>query len=226
MGKGGIMTNKRLTLLVLGLTALVLLTTAGCVSKKTHLAQIAEKQALIDQAQNRIAELQKANDALTKSLADTKASLAAAQNENAQLKQAAGSLKDQIAALEKEKADLDKAVADGKISVDSYKKKVSGLNWTINGLKKNLADKEAAIASKDSEISKLQTDEAALKTSLDDQAKKMAALNKAKDDLQALMDKTVSGKNTLIYILAGLFVIALILAIVGFSRKRRTGEAG
>jgi chromosome segregation ATPase len=205
--------------------ALVLLTTAGCMSKKTHLAQIAEKQALIDQAQSRINELQKANDALTKGLADAKAALAAAQNENAQLKQAAGSLKDQIAALEGQKAELDKAVAAGKISEDNYKKKVSSLNWASAKVKKDLADKEAAIAAKDTEISRLQSNEAALKAAAEEQNKKMAALNKDKNDLQALMDKTVSGKNTIIYVLGALFVIALILAIVGFTRKRSGGAA-
>jgi len=220
------MTNKRLALLVLGLMALVLLTTAGCVSKKQHLALMAEQKAQIDQAQTRIHELEKTNDALTKGSADAKAALAAAQNEIGQLKDSAGSLKQQIAALENEKAELDKAVAAGKVSEESYKKKTRSLNGMIAGLKKDLAEKEALIASKDTEISRLQANEAALKAAAAEQNKKMTALQKERDDLQALMDKTISGKNTLIYILAALLAVAVILAIVGFARKRRTGEAG
>lgn len=219
------MTNKRLALLVLGLMALVLLTTAGCVSKKQHLALMAEQKAQIDQAQNRIAELQKTNDALTKGLADAKTSLAAAQNEIGQLKQSAGSLKEQIAALENQKVELDKAVAAGKVTEETYKKDKRSLNWQIAGLKKDLTGKEALITAKDTEISRLQANEAALKTAAEDQIRKMAALKKDKDDLQALMDKTVAGKNTLIYVLAGLFALAVILAIVGFSRRRGTVAA-
>src|SRR5512136_1232529 len=105
------MSNKKLAVLVLGLMAIVLLTTAACVSKKTHEAKMAEQKAIIDQAQNRIAELEKANEALNKGLADTKAALASAQAENAQLKSEAGSLKSQISALEGQKAELDKALA-------------------------------------------------------------------------------------------------------------------
>ena len=215
------MSNKKLALLVLGLMAVVLLTSAACVSKKTHEAKMAEQKAIIDQAQNRIAELEKANEALNKGLADAKAALAAAQSENAQLKSEAGSLKSQISALESQKADLDKALAAGKITEENYKKKVGNLNWKIGQLNKDLKDKEAAIAAKDTQISQLQASEASLKATGNDQAKKIAALTKDKTDLQALMDKTVSGKNTLIYILAALLVLALILAIVGFSRKRR-----
>ncbi len=214
------MSNKRLALLVVALTV-VALVASGCVSKKTHVAQMNEKQALIDQANNRIAELQKANDALTKNLADTKAALTAAQDENARLKQEAGAMKDQIAALENQKAELDKAVAAGKVSEDTYKKKVSGLNWAIAKIKKDLADKEAAIAAKDTQISQLQASEASLKATGDDQAKKIAALTKDKNDLQALMEKTVSSKNTLIYVLAALLALAVILAIVGFARRRK-----
>jgi chromosome segregation ATPase len=99
---------------------------------------------------------------------------------------------------------------------------VSGLNWSIAGLKKNLADKEAAITAKDAEISQLQSTEASLKAAAEEQAKKMAALTKDKNDLQALMEKTVAGKNTLIYILVALLAVAVILAIVGFARKRGT----
>jgi hypothetical protein len=39
------------------------------------------------------------------------------------------------------------------------------------------------------------------------------------------MDKTVSSKNTLLYILAALLVLAVILAIVGFARKKGTEGA-
>jgi TolA-binding protein len=70
----------------------------GCVTKKNTWPCIAEKQSQIDQAQSRIAELQKNNnEALDKGLKDAQAALTAAQNENNQLKQAAGDLKNQIA---------------------------------------------------------------------------------------------------------------------------------
>jgi len=218
------MSNKKLALLVLGLMAVVLLTSAACVSKKTHEAKMAEQKAIIDQAQNRIAELEKANEALNKGLADAKAALAAAQSENAQLKSEAGSLKSQISALESQKADLDKALAAGKITEENYKKKVGNLNWKIGQLNKDLKDKEAAIAAKDTEIARLQSSEASLKAAGEEQAKKISALQKEKADLQALMDKTVAGKMTIIYVLAVLFVIALIAAIVGF-RKRGAAAA-
>jgi predicted transcriptional regulator len=77
------------------------------------------------------------------------------------------------------------------------------------------------IAAKDTEISSLQTSEAALKAAAEEQSKKMAALNTEKDDLSARMEKTVSDKNRLIWILGILLALAVILAIVGFVRGRK-----
>jgi len=217
--------SNRKTAVVAVIAVLVLLAAAGCVTKKTHLAQIAEKDAQIQQAQNSIAELKKSNEALDKGLTDTKKALEAAQAENGQLKQSVSSLKDQIAALESQKTELDAAVAAGKVSEANYKKKTSALNWQIGQLKKDMTEKEAKIAAKDAEIAKLQASETALKAAADEQSRKMAALNTEKDGLAAKLDQTISSKNTLIGILGVLLLLAVILAIVGFGKARKSRTA-
>jgi chromosome segregation ATPase len=214
------MTNKKLAVLALGVVALVLLTTAGCTSKK-HIATIEDQKARLDQANSRINELQQGNEALDKSLQETKGTLGGARKENLQLAANVASLKDQITALEGTKAELDKALAAGKETEASYQKKVRGLNGLIGGLKKKVADAEALIASKDAEISALKTSEASLKAAADEQARKMAALTTEKDNLSATLDKTVASKKSTTLILAVLLGLAVLLAIVGFVRGRK-----
>ena len=218
------MAKKKLAVLVLGVLAVVLLTMAGCASKK-HLATIEGQKIRLDQANSRINELQQGNEALDKSLQDTKGMLDSARNENLQLAANVASLKDQITALEGTKAELDKALAAGKETEASYQKKVRGLNGLIGGLKKKVADAEALIASKDAEISALKTSEASLKAAAEEQSKKMAALNADKDSLSAELNKTVSDKKRTTLILAVLLGLAVILAIVAFVRGRKKSAA-
>lgn len=219
------MAKKKLIVLALGVVALVLLTTAGCTAKK-HLATIEGQKAQLEQTNSRINELQQGNDALDKSLKDSKSALDSAQNENQQLSANLASLKDQIVALENAKAELASAVAAGKETEESYKIKTRNLNGLIGALKKKVAENEALIASKETEIASLKTNEAALKTAAEEQSRKTAALNTEKDALSAQMEKTVSGKNRLIWILEILLALAVILAIVGFVRGRKKGSAG
>ena len=214
------MSKKTLTVLMLGLVAVFLLSSAGCVSKKRYRTLEQENAQQLSQANARIDELAQKNDALDKSLKDAQTALAGAQAENQKLAANATSLKGEIAALEAQKAELDKALAAGKETQASYQKKVRSLNGSIAALKKKVTEMESLIASKDAEIAKLQQSEAALKAAADDQAKQMAALSADKDALTAQLDKTVSGKKQTTLILGVLLGLAVLLAIVGFVRKR------
>lgn len=214
------MSKKTLTVLMLGLVAVFLLSSAGCVSKKRYRTLEQENAQQLSQANARIDELAKKNDALDKSLKDAQTALSGAQAENQKLAANATSLKGEIAALEAQKAELDKALAAGKETQASYQKKVRSLNGSIAALKKKVTEMESLIASKDAEIAKLQQSEAALKAAADDQAKQMAALSADKDALTAQLDKTVSAKKQTTLILGVLLGLAVLLAIVGFVRKR------
>jgi chromosome segregation ATPase len=214
------MSKKTLTVLMLGLVAVFLLSSAGCVSKKRYRTLEQENAQQLSQANARIDELAQKNDALDKSLKDAQTALAGAQAENQKLAANATSLKGEIAVLEAQKAELDKALAAGKETQASYQKKVRSLNGSIAALKKKVTEMESLIASKDAEIAKLQQSEAALKAAADDQAKQMAALSADKDALTAQLDKTVSGKKQTTLILGVLLGLAVLLAIVGFVRKR------
>jgi peptidoglycan hydrolase CwlO-like protein len=214
------MSKKTLTVLMLGLTAVFLLSSAGCVSKKRYRTLEQENAQQLSQANARIDELAQKNEALDKNLKETQAALTGAQAENQKLAANATSLKGEIAALEAQKAELDKALAAGKETEASYQKKVRSLNGSIAALKKKMAEMESLIASKDAEIAKLQQSEASLKAAADDQTKKMAALGADKDALTAQLDKTVSGKKQMTLILGVLLALAVLLAIVGFVRKR------
>lgn len=214
------MSKKTLTVLMLGLVAVFLLSSAGCVSKKRYRTLEQENAQQLSQANARIDELAKKNDALDKSLKDAQTALSGAQAENQKLAANATSLKGEIAALEAQKAELDKALAAGKETQASYQKKVRSLNGSIAALKKKVTEMESLIASKDAEIAKLQQSEAALKAAADDQAKQMAALSADKDALTAQLGKTVSAKKQTTLILGVLLGLAVLLAIVGFVRKR------
>jgi chemotaxis protein MotB len=214
------MSKKTLTVLMLGLVAVFLLSSAGCVSKKRYRTLEQENAQQLSQANARIDELAQKNDALDKSLKDAQTALAGAQAENQKLAANATSLKGEIAALEAQKAELDKALAAGKETQASYQKKVRSLNGSIAALKKKVTEMESLIASKDAEIAKLQQSEAALKAAADEQAKQMAALSADKDALTAQLDKAVSGKKQTTLILGVLLGLAVLLAIVGFVRKR------
>ena len=214
------MSKKTLTVLMLGLVAVFLLSSAGCVSKKRYRTLEQENAQQLSQANARIDELAQKNDALDKSLKDAQTALAGAQAENQKLAANATSLKGEIAVLEAQKAELDKALAAGRETEASYQKKVRSLNGSIAALKKKVTEMESLIASKDAEIAKLQQSEAALKAAADDQAKQMAALSADKDALTAQLDKTVSGKKQTTLILGVLLGLAVLLAIVGFVRKR------
>jgi len=218
------MSKKTLAVLAVGVAVIFLFASTGCTAKK-HLRTIEEQKAQLDQANSQINELQKGNETLNKSLDDAKSALASAQGENKQLSANAASLKEQLAALENQKSELDKALAAGKESEASYQKKIRGLNGLAANLRTKITEAEAQISAKDSEIAALKAGEAALKAAAEEQSRQMATLNTAKDDLAALMDKTVSGKNQTILILAILLGLAIIAAIIGIVRGRRRSAA-
>ena len=213
------MSRKALAVLTLGIVAVFLLSSAGCVSKK-RLRTVEEQNAQqLAQANGRIDELQKKSEALDQSLKDAQAALAGAQSQNKKLTADIASLKGQIAALEGQKAELDRALAAGQETEASYQKKVRALNGAIAGLKRQATETEARIAAKDTEIASLGQTVAALKAAADEQSKKMAALSADKDALQASLDKTVAGKKSVTLILGILLALAVILAIIGFVRR-------
>jgi peptidoglycan hydrolase CwlO-like protein len=214
------MSKKTLTVLMLGLVAVFLLSSAGCVSKK-RLRSVEEQNAQqLAQANARIDDLVQKNEALDKGLKDAQAALTGAQAENTKLAADAASLNGQIAALEAQKVELDKALAAGMVTATSYQKKVRSLNGSIAALKKKVTEMESQIAAKDAEIASLQRTEASLKAAAEEQDKKMAALSADKDALTAQLDMTVSGKKQMTLILGVLLALAVLLAIVGFVRKR------
>ncbi|HSA97429.1 MAG TPA: hypothetical protein VLJ16_15365 [Acidobacteriota bacterium] len=219
------MSKKALAVLVLGIVAVFLMSSAGCVSKK-RLRTVEEQNAQqLAQANSRIDELQKKGAALDQSLKDAQAALAGAQSQNQKLAADVASLKGQITALEGQKAELDKALAAGKETEASYQKKVRSLNGAIAGLKKQATETEAQIAAKDAEIASLKSSEASLKAAADEQSRKMAALSADKDALKATLDKTVASKKSTTLILGVLLALAVILAIVGFVRKGKGSAA-
>jgi len=219
--EGGGVTSKR-TLAILTLVAAVvfLLITTGCVTKKRYKTLEQQSTEQLAQANAKINDLRQKGEALDKSLKDAQASLTAAQDQNKQLTANVASLKDQIAALESQKAELDKAVAAGKETEESYKKKVGGLNYAIGNLKKKAADMEAAIAAKDGEITGLQKNVADLKAQGEDQVKRIAVLDTDKGDLTTKLNDTIASKKSTTLILGILLALAVILAIVGFLRKK------
>lgn len=216
------MSKKTLAVLSLAVAVVFLLSSAGCVSKKRLRAVEQESAQQLAQANARIDDLVQKGDALDKSLKDTQGELAGAQSENKQLAATAASLKDQLASLEAQKAELDKALAAGKETEASYQKKVRSLNGAIGGLKKQVTEMEGQITAKNGEIAALQQSEASLKAAAEEQARKMAALNADKDSLSATLDKTKSSKKSITLILGILLALAVILAIVGFARGRKS----
>ncbi|MCX6572796.1 MAG: hypothetical protein NTX99_02275 [Candidatus Aminicenantes bacterium] len=214
------MSKKTLTVLMLGLVAVFLLSSAGCVSKKRYKTLEQQNAQQLAQANARIDDLVQKNDALDKSLKDSQAALTGAQAETKKLAADAASLNGQIAALEAQKVELDKALAAGKETEVSYQKKLRSLNGSIAALKKKVTEMESQIAAKDAEIASLQRTEASLKAAAEEQDKKMAALSADKDALTAQLDKTAAGKKQTTLILGVLLALAVLLAIIGFVRKR------
>ena len=214
------MSKKTLAVLTLVVAVVFLMSSVGCVSKKRFKTLEQDSAAQLAQANTKIGELQQKSDALDQNLKDTQASLANVEGQNKQLMAGVATLKDQVAALEGQKADLDKAVAAGKETEASLTKKVRGLNGVIAGLKKKAEEMEAAITAKDGEIAGLQQNVASLKTAADEQSKALATLNADKTALQGTLDKTIASKKSTTLILGVLLALAVILAIVGFIRKK------
>jgi chromosome segregation ATPase len=215
------MSKKTLVVLSLALTAVFLLSSTACVSKKRLRTVEQESAERLAEANARIDELSQRNGELDKSLADARGLLDKAKAENQELAAAAASLKTQLAALENQKAELDKALAEGRETEASYQKKVRGLNGLIAGLRKDVAEKESSIAAKDTEIASLRQSEAQIKAAADEQARKLAALSSEKDGLTAQLDKTISGKKSITLVLGVLLALAVILAVIGFARRRK-----
>lgn len=215
------MFKKTLAILSLGIFAVLLLSSAGCVSKKRLQAVEEQNAQQMADANARIDELAQKNDALDKSLNETKDALAGAQGENRKLTANVSSLKDQLAGLEAQKAELDKALAEGKETEASYQKKVRALNGSIGTLKKKVAEMETLVAAKDAEIAALQQNEASLKAAAEEQSKRMAALNADKDALATQLDQANASKKQTTLILGILLAVAVLLAIVGIVRGRK-----
>jgi chromosome segregation ATPase len=214
------MSRKTLAVLTLAAAVVFLVSSVGCVSKKRYRTLEDQSAQQLAEANAKINELQMKGDSLDKSLKDTQAALAGAESQNKKLMSDLASLKGQIASLETQKAELDKALAAGQETEASYQKKVRALNGSIATLKKKMADMEALVTSKDAEIAALRQSEASLKAAAEEQAKSMAALGSDKDALTAQLDKTVAAKKQMTLILGLLLALAVILAIVGFARKR------
>ncbi len=216
------MSKKTLAVLSLAIAVVFLLSSTACVSKK-RLERVEQENAQqMAQANARIDDLTKKNETLDKGLADTQSALSGAQSENKQLASTAASLKDQLAALEGQKTELDKALAAGKETEASYQKKVRSLNGAIGNLRTKVAEMETMIATKEAEIAALQQTEASLKAAAEEQSIKLAALTADKNSLTAELDKTVASKKSTTLILGILLGLAVILALVGFLRGRKT----
>jgi chromosome segregation ATPase len=216
------MSKKTLAVLSLAIAVVFLLSSTACVSKK-RLERVEQENAQqMAQANARIDELTKKNETLDKGLTDTQSALAGAQSENKQLASNAASLKDQLAALEGQKTELDKALAAGKETEASYQKKVRSLNGAIGNLRTKVAEMETLIAAKEADIAALQQTEASLKAAAEEQSNKLAALTADKNSLTAELDKTVASKKSTTLILGILLGLAIILALVGFLRGRKT----
>jgi chromosome segregation ATPase len=216
------MSKKTLAVLSLAIAVVFLLSSTACVSKK-RLERVEQENAQqMAQANARIDELTKKNETLDKGLTDTQSALAGAQSENKQLASNAASLKDQLAALEGQKTELDKALAAGKETEASYQKKVRSLNGAIGNLRTKVAEMETLIAAKEADIAALQQTEASLKAAAEEQNNKLAALTADKNSLTAELDKTVASKKSTTLILGILLGLAIILALVGFLRGRKT----
>lgn len=216
------MSKKTLAVLSLAIAVVFLLSSTACVSKK-RLERVEQENAQqMAQANARIDELTKKNETLDKGLADTQSALSGAQSENKQLASTAASLKDQLAALEAQKTELDNALAAGKETEASYQKKVRSLNGAIGSLRTRVAEMETLITAKEAEIAALQQTEASLKAAAEEQNNKLAALTADKNSLTAQLDKTVASKKSTTLILGILLGLAIILALVGFLRGRKT----
>ncbi len=216
------MSKKTLAVLSLAIAVVFLLSSTACVSKK-RLERVEQENAQqMAQANARIDDLTKKNETLDKGLADTQSALSGAQSENKQLASTAASLKDQLAALEAQKTELDNALAAGKETEASYQKKVRSLNGAIGNLKTKVAEMETLITAKEAEIAALQQTEASLKAAAEEQNNKLAALTADKNSLTAQLDKTVASKKSTTLILGILLGLAIILALVGFLRGRKT----
>jgi chromosome segregation ATPase len=216
------MSKKTLAVLSLAIAVVFFMSSTACVSKKRLQRVEQENAQQLTQANARIDDLVQKNEGLDKGLKDTQSALAGAQSENKSLASTAASLKDQIAALEGQKAELDKALAAGKETEASYQKKVRGLNGAIGGLKTKVAEMETLIVSKDGEIASLQQTEADLKAAAEEQSAKLAALTSDKNNLSATLDKTISSKKSTTLILGILLGLAVILALIGFLRGKKT----
>jgi chromosome segregation ATPase len=218
------MSKKTLAVIAVGIAVAFVFASAGCVSKKRLRTVEQEHAEQMAQANARIDELVEAKDTLDQDLTKTRANLAGAQSENKELMAKAASLKDQLAALESQKAELDQALAAGKETEASYQKKVRGLNGLIAGLRKDVAEMESQIAAKDEMIASLRDSEAKLTAASEDQGRQITALMSDKDNLTAELDKTIAGKKSITLILGILLALAVILAIIGFARGRKTAS--
>jgi len=216
MNKGGGMKKKSLTIIFpVFLLCLIFLTTGCSQATKKRLVTVEDE---LSKVQAQVSTLQNEKAQLEQSLTETKKALEEAKAENSKLKGEIDSLKARISDLEKEKNDL--IAASEKDKADNSKK-VRALNNLIARLRNEVKEKEATIETKNSEIESLKNSEAALKKADEENKAKIASLNKDLADLTEKMNKEITGKKKTITILAVLLAVAIILAIIGFARKRK-----
>ncbi|MCR4396314.1 MAG: hypothetical protein NUW07_06230 [Candidatus Saccharicenans sp.] len=210
------MKRKSFSRLLFTISLLIIFFTIGCSqATKKRLVTVEDE---LSKAQARVSTLENEKAQLEQSLTETKKALDEVKAQNGKLQTDLNSLKARLADLEKEKNDL--IAASQKAEVDSSKK-VKALNNLIARLRAEAKEKEADIQAKNSEIENLKASEAALKQSDEQNKARIASLNKDMADLTEKMNNEIAKKKRTITILGILLAVAVILAIIGFARKRK-----
>lgn len=187
----------------------------GCASKK-HLIKIDEQGVQIQKSQEKIAELQKSNEAVTVELKETKLALDQAKVDGQKASDQLAALNSQVSAVQSKNDELAKSMEAAQKDSDG---KIRRLNGQIFTLRKQLTESEEQAAAKTVEITGLQGDLAALKETVAARDQQLAASNGEKTALADEMNRKVSGKNTLITILLILLGLAIIAAVFAFVRR-------
>lgn len=181
-----------------------------------HLIKIDEQGVQIQKSQEKIAELQKSNEAVTVELKETKLALDQAKVDGQKASDQLAALNSQVSAVQSKNDELAKSMEAAQKDSDGKIRRLNGLIFT---LRKQLTESEEQAAAKTVEITGLQGDLAALKETVAARDQQLAASNGEKTALADEMNRKVSGKNTLITILLILLGLAIIAAVFAFVRR-------
>jgi chromosome segregation ATPase len=214
------MKGKVFSLVSLAAVAALVLGPMGCTPKKVQL-QLQDQTGQIQKSQEQIASLQKANEGLMGNLKETTAALANAKAENKKIADQTIVLNTQVSTLQARNVELAKSADDAKAAGDENAKRIRVLNGQVNMLSRQKAEKEEIIAAKENEITSLRSAEAGLKATIAAKDAQISKLNEEKTVLAEETKKTVSGKNTVILILAVFLGLAIIAAILAFRKSGR-----